>query len=98
MNTTHQSVFRQLAHARYPKAEISGDGSWAVLIECFPAKALKLFATAREAVLAVNIPCGDAHCYLGYHKTVRIKSELPPEKTDDYEDRKWERRHEHAII
>jgi hypothetical protein len=96
MNTMPQSIFRQLAHARYPKAEIVGDGSWGVLIECFSAKALKLFDTARDAVLAVNVPCGHAHCYLGNHSAVRIKSDLPVEKADDYEDRKFSRRQRNA--
>jgi hypothetical protein len=91
MNTAPQSVWQQLARQRYPKADISGDGSWAVLIECYPAKGVKLFATAQQAILAVNVSCGHARCYLGYHTTVRLKSLLPPEKSDDWEDRKFMR-------
>lgn len=67
------SFFRQAARTRWPHAKITGDGSWVCLVECFPAKAAKLFHTEEAARAESQKDCGHATCHTGRHTLVRIQ-------------------------
>ena len=75
MDTISQARARQ----QYPAAEIIGtDGPVAVLVECFPAKRVVLCGNNRAAAeYTARQECGHATCWLGNHKVILLKSQVP---------------------
>ena len=68
-----QSDYQAAARLRWPHAEITGDGEWVFLIECYRNKAARLYHDVDSARAGLRNECGHAHCLPSKHSVVRLK-------------------------
>jgi hypothetical protein len=78
MPTSMNSIWHSLARARFPRADIQGDGPWCFLIRCYPNCGARLFTTEAEARTESGKSCGHAHCWLGHHSVFKLQEPKPP--------------------
>jgi hypothetical protein len=70
--------FQIAARARWPKADIKGEGPWCFLIACYANRGVRLFESETDCRAAARKDCGHVACCVHSHHVLKLQAfQLP---------------------